>query len=43
MPQLTDEQKRSVEFAVDGIEVQDEADLELTLFASEPMMTQSTQ
>jgi len=39
--QLTDEQKRSVEFAVDGIEVQDER-LELTLFASEPMMTNPT-
>ncbi len=39
--QLTDEQKRSVAFAVDGIEVPDER-LELTLFASEPMMTNPT-
>jgi putative membrane-bound dehydrogenase-like protein len=39
--QLSDEQKRSVEFAVDGIEVPDER-LELTLFASEPMMTNPT-
>jgi putative membrane-bound dehydrogenase-like protein len=38
---LTDEQKRSVEFALDGIDVQDER-LELTLFASEPMMTNPT-
>ncbi len=39
--QLSDEQKRSVEFALDGIEVPDER-LELTLFASEPMMTNPT-
>lgn len=39
--QLTDEQKRSVEFALDGIEVPDER-LALTLFASEPMMTNPT-
>lgn len=38
---LTDEQKRSVEFALDGIEVTDDR-LELTLFASEPMMTNPT-
>lgn len=38
---LTDEQKRSVEHALDGIEVMDDR-LELTLFASEPMMTNPT-
>src|SRR5690606_23715907 len=38
---LTDEQKRAVEFALDGIEVTDDR-LELTLFASEPMMTNPT-
>ncbi|WP_026969483.1 PVC-type heme-binding CxxCH protein [Algoriphagus terrigena] len=38
---LTDEQKRSVEHALDGIEVTDDR-LELTLFASEPMMTNPT-
>lgn len=38
---LTDEQKRSVEFALDGIEVLDER-LQLTLFASEPMMMNPT-
>lgn len=38
---LTDEQKRSVEFALDGIEVLDDR-LQLTLFASEPMMTNPT-
>lgn len=38
---LTDEQKRSVEFALDGIEVLDER-LQLTLFASEPMLTNPT-
>lgn len=39
--QLSDEQKRSVEFARDGIIVPDDR-LELTLFASEPMMTNPT-
>ncbi|GAA0878808.1 hypothetical protein GCM10009119_17760 [Algoriphagus jejuensis] len=39
--ELTDEQKRSAEFALDGIEVMDDR-LELTLFASEPMMTNPT-
>ena len=38
---LTDEQKRSVEFALDGIEVLDDR-LQLTLFASEPMLTNPT-
>ena len=38
---LTDEQKRSVDHALDGIEVLDDR-LELTLFASEPMMTNPT-
>lgn len=38
---LTDEQKRSVEFALDGIEVLDDR-LQLTLFASEPMMMNPT-
>ena len=38
---LSDEQKRSVEHALDGIEVLDDR-LELTLFASEPMMTNPT-
>ncbi|WP_332914567.1 hypothetical protein [Algoriphagus boritolerans] len=38
---LTDEQKRSVDHALDGIEVFDDR-LELTLFASEPMMTNPT-
>jgi putative membrane-bound dehydrogenase-like protein len=38
---LTDEQKRSVDHALDGIEVTDSR-LELTLFASEPMMTNPT-
>lgn len=38
---LTDEQKRSVEHALDGIEIADSR-LELTLFASEPMMTNPT-
>ena len=38
---LTDEQKRSVDHALDGIEVTDDR-LELTLFASEPMMTNPT-
>ena len=38
---LTDEQKRTVEFALDGIEVMDNR-LELTLFASEPMLTNPT-
>ncbi|GAB3217875.1 c-type cytochrome [Algoriphagus aestuariicola] len=38
---LTDEQKRSVEHALDGIKVLDDR-LELTLFASEPMMTNPT-
>ncbi|WP_026951266.1 PVC-type heme-binding CxxCH protein [Algoriphagus mannitolivorans] len=38
---LTDEQKRSVEYALDGIEVMDER-LELTLFASEPMLMNPT-
>ncbi|MEN2282419.1 PVC-type heme-binding CxxCH protein [Algoriphagus sp. SE2] len=39
--QLTEEQKRSVEHAVDGIVVADDR-LELTLFASEPMMSNPT-
>ncbi|WP_296701340.1 PVC-type heme-binding CxxCH protein [Algoriphagus sp.] len=39
--QLTDEQKRSVEYAVDGIVVADDR-LDLTLFASEPMMSNPT-
>lgn len=39
--QLSDEQKRSVAYAIDGIVVEDER-LELTLFASEPMMTNPT-
>ncbi|AMQ56176.1 PVC-type heme-binding CxxCH protein [Algoriphagus sanaruensis] len=38
---LTDEQKRSVEFALDGIEVLDDR-LQMTLFASEPMLTNPT-
>jgi putative membrane-bound dehydrogenase-like protein len=38
---LTDDQKRSVDHALDGIEVTDSR-LELTLFASEPMMTNPT-
>jgi putative membrane-bound dehydrogenase-like protein len=38
---LTEEQKRSLEFALDGIEVLDNM-LELTLFASEPMVTNPT-
>lgn len=38
---LTDEQKRSVAHALDGIQVMDDR-LELTLFASEPMMTNPT-
>jgi putative membrane-bound dehydrogenase-like protein len=38
---LTDEQKRSVEHALDGIVVADDR-LELTLFASEPMMSNPT-
>jgi len=39
--QLSDEQKRSSEHAIDGIIVEDER-LELTLFASEPMMSNPT-
>jgi putative membrane-bound dehydrogenase-like protein len=39
--QLTDEQKRSVEHAVDGVVVEDDR-LDLTLFASEPMMINPT-
>ncbi|MHA7130087.1 PVC-type heme-binding CxxCH protein [Algoriphagus namhaensis] len=39
--QLTDEQKRSAAHAVDGIVVEDDR-LELTLFASEPMMINPT-
>lgn len=39
--QLTEEQKRSAEHAVDGIVVADDR-LELTLFASEPMMSNPT-
>lgn len=39
--QLSDEQKRSVEHALDGIVVADDR-LELTLFASEPMMSNPT-
>jgi putative membrane-bound dehydrogenase-like protein len=38
---LTDDQKRSVEHALDGIQIMDNR-LELTLFASEPMMTNPT-
>jgi len=38
---LSDEQKRSVEFALDGIEVLDDR-LQLTLFASEPMLMNPT-
>lgn len=38
---LTEEEKRSVAHAVDGIELKD-SDLEVTLFASEPMMTNPT-
>lgn len=38
---LTDSQKRSVEHALDGIELLD-PDLEISLFASEPMMTNPT-
>ena len=38
---LTNEQKRSVEFALDGIEVLDDR-LQLTLFASEPMLMNPT-
>src|SRR5690606_2544450 len=38
---LTDEQKRSSEHALEGIIVEDER-LELTLFASEPMMSNPT-
>ncbi|TDQ16388.1 putative membrane-bound dehydrogenase-like protein [Algoriphagus boseongensis] len=38
---LTEEQKRSPEFALDGIEVLDDR-LELELFASEPMLTNPT-
>lgn len=38
---LTDEQKRSVEHALDGIDLMDDR-LQLTLFASEPMMTNPT-
>ncbi len=38
---LTDEQKRSVEYALEGINLED-PELELTLFASEPMMTNPT-
>jgi putative membrane-bound dehydrogenase-like protein len=38
---LTDEQKRSVDHALDGIEVMDSR-LDLTLFATEPMMTNPT-
>ncbi|MBN7812379.1 c-type cytochrome [Algoriphagus sp. H41] len=38
---LTDEQRRSPEYAVDGIEIMDDR-LELTLFASEPMLTNPT-
>ncbi len=39
--QLTDEEKRSATRAIDGIAVADDR-LELTLFASEPMMTNPT-
>lgn len=38
---LTDSQKRSVEHAIDGIDLKD-PELEITLFASEPMMTNPT-
>ena len=38
---LTDEQKRSVEYALEGIDLEDK-DLELTLFASEPMVHNPT-
>lgn len=38
---LTDEQKRSVAHALDGVKVMDDR-LELTLFASEPMLTNPT-
>jgi putative membrane-bound dehydrogenase-like protein len=38
---LTDSQKRSVEHALDGIELMD-PELEVSLFASEPMMTNPT-
>ncbi len=38
---LTDDQKRSVEHALDGIDLLDK-DLEITLFASEPMMKNPT-
>ncbi len=38
---LTDEQKRAVQHALDGIAVPDER-LELTLFAAEPMLTNPT-
>jgi putative membrane-bound dehydrogenase-like protein len=38
---LTEEQKRSIEHALDGIEVLDDR-LQLTLFASEPMLTNPT-
>ncbi|MGR3809979.1 PVC-type heme-binding CxxCH protein [Jiulongibacter sp. NS-SX5] len=38
---LTDEQKRSLEYALEGIDLQD-PELELTLFASEPMLRNPT-
>jgi putative membrane-bound dehydrogenase-like protein len=38
---LTDSQKRSVEHALDGIDLKD-PELEISLFASEPMMTNPT-
>ena len=38
---LTESQKRNVEHALDGIELKD-PELELSLFASEPMMTNPT-
>jgi putative membrane-bound dehydrogenase-like protein len=38
---LTDEQKRSTDYALEGIEIMDDR-LELTLFASEPMLTNPT-
>ncbi|KPM49989.1 PVC-type heme-binding CxxCH protein [Jiulongibacter sediminis] len=38
---LTDEQKRSVEYALEGIDLLDK-DLELSLFASEPMLRNPT-
>ncbi|MFT5884901.1 MAG: putative membrane-bound dehydrogenase-like protein [Arcticibacterium sp.] len=38
---LSEDDKRSVEYALEGIDLED-SDLELTLFASEPMMTNPT-